>query len=1408
MSGLSSTLSIAKTAIAAQQYGLNITGQNIANVNNPDYSVQNADQINRTPALYGGFLFGTGVDTSQIQQSVDKLLEQRLTNELSTQASLEEQESYMRILEGFFDVNSETSITSVLTEFWNSWHDISDNPKGSSERVAVFESGKKLASRFESTVIDMDDLLQDISSDIISAVQQINELSLKIADLNQEVLSAEIFRTANDQRDQRNRFVDELGDLIDIDTFEQSDGSLIVNAANSYTLVSGVDTNKLSTIEGEVVWERSAGGDTVISDKITGGRIGGLLEMRDEIIPKYRSEIDELAREMIWAVNYQHSQGAGLEYFSESVIGDYAADDSGWLTSYEFGDKIDFSNDFTMWVEDTSFADTQYTKIAMDMGVSEATITNWQGTAPAGTQSIYKLTVIDDAVLGDKLVTESDGDGLATVMSTGATSGVATALNGALVEQTLTVYGGPTGTTKIEIKDTGGDAKRSAASIAKALNSVEGINAYASETSAAIDISGIGNAEDGDEIKYSVYVDGLVQKVSFIRDSTAGSLKEQFEESFLSAAEAVNTINEDSDLFVNSLSTTNIGITSSSGRTLGVQDFEVQDNAGISFSTFAGFTTGDTLAFDVNGIQISVDLTGVDTSDSVAMALTFYTALDTALQGKSYTVENDLSTNSVVVRTTDGSGITLDNVNNIAGSPTMFITDLAGTTIPGDNTLTFDGADTVVANTDTLATDTILFSGNGTGATITEGSLGGGNKSAVITGTITAMIDPGMSINSDVFGPASGGLFDSLSSKTGSSILTLGGKGGFTGFSTAAGETITFNLDGALITILPTAAAGTTDIALAQYFETQINAGLTGAGIDQNYNVIRTASSVSIIKNSNLEDPIKITNFSDVLDNNARLRVKTGTGTGSNQPENDLLDADPAMSYRNFSTSTLYDDDGIIMWERLDKDGIKTGSSGFVSVEDEGQVSIQEFGLTTMTFDISKGSLVSGNTLTVNTDTLGRPDPLNFRITGSANSINEIYQFKIISGGKVGHEPATGVDPLVIEWSNSVTTGTFTIEGNTPPYTPQAPVEVLVDGMNFKFYDGTLLSGDVFTVTTGDTGIPLSLNSSGQPTGETLADWHWTIDSFSEQFNRGAEGMKASTTFDNRIKFEASESYYAMGNFQYSEENGFSQANTSITVNDWSALDFAASSLHFERASSGYWGVLNDPTGGTLQLIPQGGDDDGFGVDFSGDGVADIEINFAQRVTGLGYVELDFTKRSSDDIGFAFSDDASTSSGLVAAAGINNFFKGYDSMTMEINEKLSDTKFVASATIDSETGRISQGDNTNALGMADVQFQEKTLKLWAYQRGSAAQSSTTKATLDNYYNQMISSMGVTSRSIKSSKEFADIMVNNITGQRDSVSAVSLDEEMIKLIRFQHAFSAASKLLTIADEMLNTLISIR
>ena len=61
------------------------------------------------------------------------MLENRLTDEKSTQAMFEEAESYMKVLEGFFDENSDASMNSIISDYWNAWHDLSDNPLGVSE---------------------------------------------------------------------------------------------------------------------------------------------------------------------------------------------------------------------------------------------------------------------------------------------------------------------------------------------------------------------------------------------------------------------------------------------------------------------------------------------------------------------------------------------------------------------------------------------------------------------------------------------------------------------------------------------------------------------------------------------------------------------------------------------------------------------------------------------------------------------------------------------------------------------------------------------------------------------------------------------------------------------------------------------------------------------------------------------------------------------------------------------------------------------------------------------------------------------------------------------------------------------------------------------------------------------------
>ncbi|MDY0219616.1 MAG: flagellar hook-associated protein FlgK [Desulfobacterium sp.] len=1275
MSGISSTLNIAKGAIAAQQYGLTVTGNNISNVNNPNYSVQNADQKSNTPALYSGFLFGTGVGVEQIRQRVDQLLENRLTDAKSSQAAFQEAESYLRVLEGYFDETSETGINNTMGQFWNSWQDLSNNPMGASERVAVYETAKNLTGRFVTINNDLVRLRSDLNREISTALGQINSLTSQIADMNREITGLELNRTAHGQRDQRNALVDELGELINIDTFEQSSGAIIINVGNGFSLVNGVDHSELSYNEEQVLWQGSYGSQVDISSKITGGKVGGWLDIRDEVIPKYQADMDVLVENMIWTMNYQHSQGAGLNFFSDPVIGDYRAEESGLVSSFYFGNRIDYEQDFKMWIKDQSGTEPSYRPVEVDMGISDARVSDWEGTALAGIQAKYRLTVVEGATVGDREVAEFDGSGLGSVQT--GTS-LSLALTEAIADQTLTISGGPGGTQKIKVQNIGGNALRSAASLADALNKIAGVEAHSSETSAEFGLA-VPVPADGHVVTYTLVVDGIDQRQSFTVDSSVGDFERQFEDSLKDAADTINGINSDQDFSARGLT-----VTSSSGKTIGVK----------------GLVIGDPLL-----------------------------------------------------------------------------------PVVGDNTITFEGR--VV---------------NEAGA--------GGDEAAVITGTVTIVHDPGISFSSTVSGAGNGALFESGNAISGSSIITLGGKGGFANFT--PGETVEFDVDGHTVSYTPVGGL-MADEDHASGLVAGIKAVFLADGVEGDYEVFATGGSLSIIKGRDLEEPITITDFKETgATNDAALKVSTGTGTTTSQPINDLLESSSTFG-RNGATSTLYDETGWIEWEKLDAKGFFTGERGVVEVPDDGRVEIEEEGVTTLSFNVSAGSLVAGNTLTVNTDKSGRVDPLDFRIRGRANSVSDMYTFTVQSGGKVGHLPEDGEPPLVVRWSGGRGSGSFEIRGEDPPRTPETPVEVEVDGMTLVFSDGTLFDGDVFTVTTDTSGRPVSFNEKGEPSGELLSDWHWTLDSFADQVNRKSSGIKASATLDNRLKFEASADYHGVKNISFEqgrEKSGFMAPNTVVSVNNYANLDFEVKDLTFSRSVTGEWSVQNDPTGGNITLVPSGGDDDGFGIDFNGDKISDIQVNFKNKIVGQGSFSFDLAKTDASEMSFAFGDDQSTTAGVMAAAGINTFFSGRDSMTVGVNQRLSDSTFIAASTINGETGKISQGDNGNALKLSDLQYKTIDMETWTYDRGRDARSSLAMSTLDGYYQMVIGSLGVKSRSVQVGRKFAEVMVTNLTEQRNSISAVSLDEEMINLMKYQHAFGAASKLVTVSDEMLNTLLGMR
>ena len=377
MPGLDMVMGIAKDALAAQQYGITVTGHNIANVNTEGYSRQSpVYEAKVMPTLYEGMLLGRGVDTSQIIRASDQFIETQLTEKRSSLLSSEEMENYMQVLEGLFNENSETGISTLLSEFWNSWHDIANNPAGSSERIVLHEHSIFLSEQFKTLETDLTQLETDLTNSISAAINKINLITNEIAELNGQIPELETNSSiSNDLRDKRNILISQLGEYVDVKTFEQSNGSLTVVSAKGCVMVSEISGYSLN-LSGDVVeWEGSGDNTIDITDYLTNGRLGGWLDMRDEIIAKYKLDLDAVAEEFIWAVNQQHSQGVGLELFqpSSSVTGTYT--NSTTLADLDFASKIDFTGSFEVWVGDSNGANLASTTIDFNASGIDSTST-------------------------------------------------------------------------------------------------------------------------------------------------------------------------------------------------------------------------------------------------------------------------------------------------------------------------------------------------------------------------------------------------------------------------------------------------------------------------------------------------------------------------------------------------------------------------------------------------------------------------------------------------------------------------------------------------------------------------------------------------------------------------------------------------------------------------------------------------------------------------------------------------------------------------------------------------------------------------------------------------------------------------------------------------------------------------
>ena len=125
-----------------------------------------------------------------------------------------------------------------------------------------------------------------------------------------------------------------------------------------------------------------------------------------------------------------------------------------------------------------------------------------------------------------------------------------------------------------------------------------------------------------------------------------------------------------------------------------------------------------------------------------------------------------------------------------------------------------------------------------------------------------------------------------------------------------------------------------------------------------------------------------------------------------------------------------------------------------------------------------------------------------------------------------------------------------------------------------------------------------------------------------------------------------------------------------------------------------------------------------------------------------------------------------------------------------------------SSTILNDTDKIAAGlsgtgDGQNALNISNIQ------NSLVFSSGGFTPGVGT-ATFDDFYNSMISGLGAGSRSSQTILNQQEGVMLQLNSQRESISGVSLDEEMVNLIKFQQAYAASARMITVIEEMFDVL----
>jgi flagellar hook-associated protein 1 FlgK len=235
-----SALEIGKRALLAQQFGINVTNNNIANVNTPNYSRRTPTFVETEPTGKTlGQYSGTGVTVGDLTNYRQELLDKELRTATSQNKGYEIDQNIYQQIDAVLAEPSDNGLNELTTKFLSTFNQLALTPDDVALRQSLLEQANTLTAQFNSTANGLAQIREDAKQSLSQVVDQANSLIKDIASLNTSIVNSKPNTNSDSQTliDQREGKIEQLSQLFGINvTYNQDNtANIFINGTNIVT---------------------------------------------------------------------------------------------------------------------------------------------------------------------------------------------------------------------------------------------------------------------------------------------------------------------------------------------------------------------------------------------------------------------------------------------------------------------------------------------------------------------------------------------------------------------------------------------------------------------------------------------------------------------------------------------------------------------------------------------------------------------------------------------------------------------------------------------------------------------------------------------------------------------------------------------------------------------------------------------------------------------------------------------------------------------------------------------------------------------------------------------------------------------------------------------------------------------